>query len=213
MNSRITFCSLLFSLFSLTLFAQPTFTITPSTNNPVPIGSTIIFDVTVEDYTNILSTQFAITWNPSVLSFVSIDNPNSVDFPNLNMSNFGTNPFVLSNAYFNISWFDPTISPVTVPNGTRMFSFTMLAVGNGTSPVEFGEQVIQEIIDGDFNDVGLIAADTSVQVSETTPSSIALVPTMSEWGLLIFALLMLNLGLIFIYSKAKPIVRKSSSVY
>lgn len=191
------FLILLSSFF--TIQAQgPTFTITPSVTTSVPPGTTITFDVTVSDYADILSTQFTISWNPSILDFVSIDVPNMTDFPNLSSANFGVS--TSSTGYFNISWLENTLTPVFVPNGTRMFSFTMTTLTNGTSVVQIDPNEVQEIISGDFVNIGLLANNTSIEVIEEIASPV-LVPTMSEWGLFLFGLGILNLGLTFIYKK------------
>ena len=112
----------------------PTFTITPSVTSPVPPGTTITFDVTVENYINIIANQFAISWDPSILNFVSIDNPNAIDFPTLTNSNFGITS--VSSGTFHLSWLEGSLSPVTLADGIRMFSFTMISLTSGISTVQ-----------------------------------------------------------------------------
>lgn len=198
-NTRKSWIFLILLFSCSTIQAQsPTFTITPSVTTPVPPGTTITFDVTVENYINIISTQFSISWNPTILDFISIDTPNASDFPFLSTTNFGIT--TTSAGFFNISWLESSLTPVSVFDGTRMFSFTMTTLTDGTSVVQIDPNETQEIINGDFTDVGLIADNTSIEVIEVVVSPV-LVPTMSEWGLFLFGLTMLNLGLVFVYKK------------
>ena len=138
----------------------PIFTIIPSTTNPIDPEENISFDVTVTDYFNIISTAFNIFWDASILSFVSIDSTNSANFPGLTTSNFGTT----TAGRFGLSWFESSITPVTVEDGTIMFSFTLTAVGGGVTPVEIGVAG-REVINGNEIDVDLVTINTSVEVT------------------------------------------------
>lgn len=160
-------CTCLVALcsFATTAFAQPTFTITPSTTAAVDPGENITFDVTVSGFTEIISTQFAVRWNPSVLSFVSLDEPNGTDFPGLSAANFGAEMGSTSMGTFNMSWLENSLTPVSVDDGTRIFSFTLMSVGGGTTAVEIDPDATQEVIDGNFEDVGLMATNTSIEVT------------------------------------------------
>ncbi len=150
-----------------TAFAQPTFTITPSTTAPVDPGETITFDVTVSNFTNILSIQFNIEWDPTILGFISVDNPNSTDFPGLGTSNFGANASNTDAGRFSVSWFEGNLSAVTVPDGTRMFSFSLSSVAGGSSSVGIATGG-REVIDGNEQELSLDSSDTSITVNGGT---------------------------------------------
>lgn len=132
---------------------------------------------------------------------LSIDNPNSVDFPVLDNSNFGINPINLNAGFFKLSWLQTNISPISVTDGVRMFSFTLISIAEGSSVVQIDPVQIQEIMDQNFNEIGLLAENTNIEVMNAGVASITSVPTMTQWGLFLFSLVMLNLGLTFVYQQ------------
>src|SRR5687767_3787780 len=69
---------------------QPIFTITSVDANP---GEIVEINFTVDDFTNIISAQFSINWNPDVLQFSAINNFNpSVN--GLSPSNFNVVDYI-----------------------------------------------------------------------------------------------------------------------
>ncbi len=109
---------------------QPVLSITPG-DNQVEAGEEFTVDVNaVSGFSDILSMQFPVTWDNSVIEFVAFSNVNGTDVPGLNDQSFGANPGNLS-----FLWFDNSLSGVNIPNNTRLFSITFRAVADGTTNV------------------------------------------------------------------------------
>ena len=81
------------------------------------VGDTVCIDVSVENFDNILSFQWSMNFDPSVLSFVSVENLNLQD---LVPGNFGVAG--AANGDLTVSWFDNTnTTGVTVADQTVIF--------------------------------------------------------------------------------------------
>ncbi|MEM9990590.1 MAG: cohesin domain-containing protein, partial [Bacteroidota bacterium] len=156
-------CLVVFCCTITTAFAQPAFTITPSTTAAVDPGENINFDVTVTGFTEIISVQFDIVWDANVLNFVSIDETNGTDFPGLSASNISS-PSPLGPGSLRISWLENSLTPVSVDDGALIFSFTLASVGGGTTSVAI-DATLTEVIDANESNIGLSSEDTSVQVT------------------------------------------------
>ncbi len=96
-------------------------------------GSTVTVDVTTDNFNDIVSAQFGVTWDPAIVEFSAVtDNmpPNAL----YNISN-------AINGELRFSWFDFSIPPgMTLPNGALMFTITFNVLGNygDVSSVTFG---------------------------------------------------------------------------
>lgn len=110
-------------------------TFTADKDTVVADGTTCV-DVKVTNFTDVISMQLGITYDPAKIQFQSLQ--------------FGANPLGLSNANFNpnipgeikFTWFDPNAVGVDLPNvpgGTTIFSVCFTAVGDTgmTSPFTF----------------------------------------------------------------------------
>ncbi len=139
-----------------TMFGQ--LTISTSFPNPAP-GATATVDFTVTGFTDIVSSQFTLNYDPAVLQYSSISYTNPA-FNGLNAAAFGAPPNT-SPGTITFSWFDNSLSGVTVADGTLMFSIDFVAIGsNGSSsaitfgnsptPIEFSDNNFQTLPPGDF---------------------------------------------------------------
>lgn len=96
-------------------------------------GTTVTVDVTVDNWVNIVSAQFAVTWDTSIVTFSSV-------FDNMPpIALYNTDSVI--NGQLRFSWFD--FSPPageTFPSGTILFTITFNVVGNygEVSPVNIG---------------------------------------------------------------------------
>ena len=133
--------------FVFNLKAQPTFTITPQ-NVTANVGETFTVDIVVTDFTEILSFQYSINWDETVLSYVSLSNING-DLSGFNNNSFGTpaNDNFPPNT-ITVSWLDPNLAGVALDDGSILFSITLMALTDGTSEIVFSDNpVTREIID------------------------------------------------------------------
>ena len=120
-------------------------TCTPSNNVTIslpevisPPGSQICIPITVQNFTDILGASFSLTWDPTVLQYVSIQNANPAIQPftasgNLNEQNSGQ-------GYLGIIYFDnsPTSPGVDIPNGQTLVEvcFNVLAPIGTCTPLD-----------------------------------------------------------------------------
>lgn len=125
-------------------------------DNAVYDGDTVRVDlVAVDNFTNVTSFQYTIAFESDLLEFVGTSNYN---LDGLNESSFGLSN--TSNGALSVSWIDPTLEGITVPNGTALYSisFTRLSGFAGTlqitgdpTPIEFIELVNNEAIELELN--------------------------------------------------------------
>jgi gliding motility-associated-like protein len=142
------------------LNAQTTFTVDPQnvTGNP---GDQFTVDITASGFTNILSFQYSMTWNPAAIQFVA-----PVGVPgNLNglsaASSFGTNN--AGNGILTVSWLDPDVAGVSLPNGTVLYSLTFQILTTTGTNIAFGSTpTVIEVTNGNGNPVTFNGQDGMV---------------------------------------------------
>lgn len=113
------------TLFQLTAWAQPSFILSQEAPNQ---GDNFCMDMTVDDFTNILSFEFSISFDPSTLDFDQVTN--------FNLTGLSGASFDLSqadNGIITVSWegeaCSPTSTGITLPDGTVIFSLCFDAIG------------------------------------------------------------------------------------
>ncbi|MCO6475957.1 MAG: gliding motility-associated C-terminal domain-containing protein [Phaeodactylibacter sp.] len=152
---------------------QPTFSITPQTVN-AQVNDVIEFDVEVSNFNNIATSQYGINWDPAVLEFVDISYINtnaSSGFPGLSDPPNGNGTFSkpggnVPPGQLGVSWFNPSFTGITRPNGTVVFSFRLRAKAAGTSMIAFAVPPVPsiEVLNGNFQNVGMAPQNSSVTV-------------------------------------------------
>ncbi len=149
----------LLASFATTLAAQPTFTVSPQTIT-ANAGDDITVDIVVDGFTNILSFQYSMNWDPTVLDYVSVTNITTL-LDGFSMANFGTSN--TGSGQLAVSWFDPGVSGVTLPSGTVLYSLTLHVLNTNATTISFsGTPTPIEVIDGGGNSIGLTAQNASV---------------------------------------------------
>ena len=90
-------------------------------------NETIEVNVTVEDFVDILSCQFSLHWDPTVIDFFAVTNLDGIDY--LQQNSF--NSMDAENGRFSIVWTDAstTVEGVTVDDGTLFFTMIFKVVG------------------------------------------------------------------------------------
>ena len=124
----------------LCAIAQPTMTFQMPPGEAPCEGETFCMDVTVRDFTDILTTEFLIEWDSSVLQYQEIRNLN-VGIPTLDLTDFDVSRVL--NGEINVAWDDEgpncgtqNAQGITLPDGEVLFQvcFTVLgAYGQGTT--------------------------------------------------------------------------------
>ncbi len=98
----------------------------------VMAGSNVSVPVTVQDFADVAGLQFSVSWDPAVLSFVSVGNFSAA--LGLNNSNFGEGN--AANGELRFAWFDPSVQGRTLADGEVAFDVTFNVIGGpGSSSV------------------------------------------------------------------------------
>jgi len=155
---------------------QPTFSITPATVN-AQLDDVIEFDVEVSNFTNIVTFQYGINWNPAVLEFVDISSINTdanTGFPGLSDPPNGNGTFSkpggnVPAGQLGVAWFNPSFAGLTRTDGTVAFSFRLRAKDCGQSAVRFARPPVPsiEVLNGNFVNVGMDSIPSMVTVTGT----------------------------------------------
>ena len=135
LHPRIFAIFICFFSYSFSIQAQTpvSFCISSATDN----GNGVTIAVTTENFTEIVSTQFTVIWNPDDLELISTGNFNSA----LELSESNFTPPSISNpvGLMGFSWLD--IAGQTLPPGAILFSMTF-AVNNSSTEVTIGNSLI-----------------------------------------------------------------------
>lgn len=136
-------------LLSQKSFAQPTYCFSPE-QVEVEENETVCLDLRVKDFTDIISTQFTITFDPGVLQFDTITNFNPA-VPGLDIADFGTTTAGLG--YITFIWSDgqpcqnALIGVTLIPDNQVLFRLCFIATGDYGfhTPVEITASPIDRI--------------------------------------------------------------------
>lgn len=159
---------LILSLFvSLSLRAeQPIFNIT---DLDVTTGQIIDIEFRVDNFTQILSVQFSVNWDPAVLKYRTIRNFNT-SVPGLNASVFNTLPAQVDNGKFSMAWIESSVTQITIPDGSLFFTVEFEVLGDPceSSMVAITDNPTEIIVSEDgINDVGLVSNNGLVNIPGT----------------------------------------------
>ncbi len=153
--------------FSFALKAeQPIFNISSVDANP---GQIINIDFHVDNFTNIISAQFSVNWNPTVIKFKSIKNLNA-NVPGLSIANFGTPQNLLDQGKFTFGWFESSVTPITIPDNSLFFTVEFEVLGDpcDASTVAITNDPTEiEVAEAGEVPVGLVSNNGTVTVPGT----------------------------------------------
>lgn len=105
------------------LIGQPTIDISNASANN---GETVTITLSVDDYTDYISLECSITWDPDVLLYQGVDNlttglPGFTESSSINLQ---------ANGLLNVVWFESNITPTTLPDGTTLFEIIFEVTGD-----------------------------------------------------------------------------------
>ncbi len=115
-------------------------------------ASTICVPITVNNFTDVSSFQYTISWDPAVLQLASNGPPDVNTSGALADMQFGLPP-VPGNA-LTVSWFDATFIGESLANGTEIFElcFDVIGAAGSSSPITFSGDLTQiEVLGPDPN--------------------------------------------------------------
>ncbi len=125
-------------------------------------GETVCLDVKVKNFNQIESNQYSVNWDPKELEFVAIKN---IQLKDMSQTNFGLQRTAEGN--FAVSWFDPSLKGVTLPDGSPIYQvcFNVKAASGAEASVKFsGTPVSIEFSNAQGDLVGFSARRTHVKV-------------------------------------------------
>ncbi len=99
-------------------------------------------------FTDILSAQGSVTWDPAVATFASAT---SFGLPNFGLANFGTTQVAVGKITF--SWNDPTLVGVSLADSATLFGLQFMLVGPPGSLCDVNlpdMPLVMELVDGSF---------------------------------------------------------------
>ncbi|HHM20503.1 MAG TPA: T9SS type B sorting domain-containing protein, partial [Bacteroidetes bacterium] len=99
-------------------------TFTASSESALP-GEELCVDVSVDLFECIVSAQYSMHFEPTILEFVEVNNFN---LPGLVAANFGT--VSANTGTITFSWLDPDVSGVSLANGTVIYSVCFNVIGS-----------------------------------------------------------------------------------
>lgn len=143
------------------------------------INQEVSVDVTVKNWTQIVSAQWSTHWDANVLSFVSVTNfaiPGSVE------ANFGIPPVTDDNT-LTFSWFDESLQGISLDDDTVLFTIIFNVVGSEGAVSEVSldgfptaielTTVNMQFLDVEFND-GQVTVDGDVFIETVHTKDFAL---------------------------------------
>ncbi|MCB0640844.1 MAG: hypothetical protein KDC44_04355, partial [Phaeodactylibacter sp.] len=130
-----------------------------ASNESIMAGQQACVEISVDNFQDLVSMQWSINYNPSIVEF---DMAQALNLGGLAPSNIG-NP---SAGNITVSWLsDDVINGTTVPDGTVIFELCFTGLSNGTSPIDFSSTPTPvEVTDPD-GIVSPVFDDGAIQVS------------------------------------------------
>ncbi len=133
--SFLTICFLLFGFSSSK--AQVVFTVNDNEG-----AQNVAVDITVENFDDIVSTQFSVNWDPA---YLGIDSVGNFGLPSLSLGNFSTDS---TSGYMILAWVDPLVVGNTLADGSILFTLYFDVLQEGPSDICItNDPVIIEITD------------------------------------------------------------------
>ena len=116
-------------------------------------GEEIVIDFKVEDYNQIIATQFTFAWDSSVLEFVEILD---IRFPEFNPA-IHLNTTTVENGFFVCAWADLSLTGFSLEDGDHFMQVKFKVIGNpgDTSELSFTDDPMP-VLAGDANTSGPI---------------------------------------------------------
>ena len=139
---------------------------------PAP-GSTVDIDIIVEDgWDEIVGMQFSINWDRTVFSYSSIQNLTD-QISQFGDGSIGTPPESpgVDDGELTVSWSGPGTQPVTVPDGTRLFTLRLFGNGElceGTAVTITNEPLTIEVFDTDFKIIDVTTSGGTISIADET---------------------------------------------
>lgn len=165
------FITLHFFSFNDMLAQQQPVELVISDNAAYP-GDDVNLDVSVSGFTNIISFQASINWDPALLGFKSISDFGIGDF---DITDFGTS--AVDQGHLRFIWTPQDAMEVTAPDGTILFSvtFEVLSDAEPVAIVDFADKISSPAFEVEFAN-----ADYEILQVSTTAGNITIFPESTD---------------------------------
>jgi len=152
-NLHLFFGILFFLCFSTIAFSQVTII---ANDNFAETGDSVEINITVENYEEIISTQFAFFWEPTVINYRRVKN-----FGLNGMSNQSFGFAQIDEGKLRFSWADPLGNPQTVDDDHVLFTVVYDVIGQAgdASNLEIGNCDIFPVLEIEIGDADGNAID------------------------------------------------------
>ena len=145
-------------------FGLPLTNMLPGTNECVAL--------TVGNFINLISAQFSVNWDPTILSISGVQGFNPM-VPDLNVGNFGWQNFPTPNGIapgiMTFSWSDNTFAGVTLADEAIFFEICFDVIGqlDDCSPLDITENPVAfEVVDNNSQQIQLIPDNGKALVTD-----------------------------------------------
>lgn len=162
----------LFSLIFTQLSAQTPLDIAFEAGSTPTVGQKFEVDVKVSDFQNLLSTQYLITWDSTVLRIDSLSFISS-DLPDFDASAVSL-PFQtasMTKGQMKVGWFSFSLTPQSLPDDHRLFTMAFTPLGMPCDMTDIAvtgtNDVAIEIADANFENIGATFEDLPVMIPGT----------------------------------------------
>lgn len=158
--------------------------------------------VKVDEFNNIAGLEFGLDWDASILQYVG-HNMISTIGGNMGETNIG-------NGKLMYVWTDETGGKQNLPSNTTLFEVQFKIMKAKSTTIKFDETTRQPLVVRDNstnlrqnngsrgrNNNNLVVSKPILQAGQIIINTTT-IPTMSQWGLIVFSLLILNLGIFFV---------------
>jgi Cohesin domain/Secretion system C-terminal sorting domain len=164
---HLSLCAILAFLYSTTIAAQ---NISDSVYVYVPAktfaveGQVINIPVKVRQFKNLVSAQFSLKWDSTVVKYIGVDNFGiSTMTAAAHFGTIGTNPNKLT-----LVWYDNNVTPQNISNDNVIFNIKFKAVGKKgqSSPINFVGDI--EFLNQDLKAYKNSFADGEIEINKST---------------------------------------------
>ena len=140
------------------------------TGGTAQLGETFDVDVSFNDFTDLVSFQFSVNWDPNVLTFSSIENVTDQLEEFSAAGSFATpggDAVAIDPGELTVSWSLNSTDSRTLEDGTVVFTIRFTATGSecATTEVVLSEVPRQiEVANPDFVDIGATSSSSTVSI-------------------------------------------------
>ncbi len=126
-------------------------------------GGTVCVPITVQNFTDIISFQLSMVFDPAVVNFAQVQNFNP------SLTGLDANDFGVAGNTIIVSWVETFLQPVTLADDEVLFELCFDVVGNlgDSSPLEFFPATANEVTDVNAQPLGFNGIPGLIDISSS----------------------------------------------